>query len=443
MLAMLSGVFLSCFPTVENLDTLENTKVFFATDLSGKSSLRYKIAANLTAQGEHCVVYLAVDQDVNVQKINTLVYEFDKRIYPIIVNAFGEPLSNDFDKRITLLLLDVRDGFSGSGGYVAGYFYPNDLVHSADSNMLTMLYIDTNPGFNAMDNIYSTTAHELQHLINYSIRLSSVKSAFDTWIDEGLSTGAEYLFKQDQQQGRIRYFTGTGNSINNGNNFFVWGNRNDLLAEYASVYMFFQWLGLNASNGYNIYKEIIVSNFSDYRAITQIARLRFSGLVTNDTPENEIWEKMLGAWLAANVINEPTGYYGYKNVIKDLKMYPPASSNVSLAPGEAVYYFPTAAMPEDTGYLRHLFLSGVNQTVYSKITPEEYAALTADKTITAIVTYNANSANNGPEIPFTIGSIESTSLLHHSLNRINTEVKNTEPEPEIYPVCVNGFFQRQ
>ncbi|MDR2491627.1 MAG: hypothetical protein LBD20_09530 [Spirochaetaceae bacterium] len=440
---------------------LENTKVFFATDLSGRSSLRYKVAANLVAQGEHCVVYLAVDQEINIQKINNLVYEFDKRIYPVVVDSFGEPLSNVYDRRITLLLLDVRDGFSGSGGYVAGYFYPNDLVHTADSNILTMLYIDTNPGFNAMDNIYSTTAHELQHLINYSIRLSKANNPFDTWIDEGLSTGAEYLFKQEQQQGRIRYFTSTNTSITDGNNFFVWGNRGDLLAEYASVYMFFQWIGLNASNGYGVYKDIINSNFSDYRAITQMARLRLRGIVSEEISDEEAWEKILGTWLAANVINEPTGYYGYKSAISDIKVFPPSSSNVNLAPGEAVYYFPTVTKPENTGSLRHLFLSKANQTAYSSLTAEQYNNLLTDKNLTAIVTYNANVAGNGAEVPFTIGTMAPTSFLQNSMNRINiqnTEQSQTEiypecglchrrhaqqieePQPEIYPVDVTTFL---
>ena len=437
MLGMVSSIFLSCYPTIENLNMRESTKVFFATDLSGRNSSRYKTAANLAAQGEHCVVYLAVDQDINAQKINTLVYEFDKQIYPVVVEAFGEPLTNDFDKRITLLLLDVRDGFSGSGGYVAGYFYPNDLVHTADSNMLTMLYIDTNPGFNAMDNIYSTTAHELQHLINYSIRLSTANSAFDTWIDEGLSTGAEYLFKKEQQQGRIRYFTGADTSIKDGNNFFLWGNRSDLLAEYASAYMFFQWLGLNASNGYHIYKEIIVSNFSDYRAVTQIARLRLSDIVSETSSDEEAWEKILGTWLAANVINEPLGYYGYKNAISDIKVYPPSSSNVQLAPGEAVYYFPTVLMPENSESLRHLFLSKTNKTAYSTLTAEQYNNLLTENTLSAIVTYNVDTKSNGPEIPFTLGTAAPSSLLRNSLNRINgQQTEETEKsEPEIYPEC--------
>jgi hypothetical protein len=297
-----------------------------------------------------------------------------------------------------------------------------------------MLYIDTNPGFNAMENIYSTTAHELQHLINYSIRLSTTNSVFDTWIDEGLSTGAEYLFKKEQQQGRIRYFTGTDTSIKNGNNFYVWGNRGDLLAEYASAYMFFQWLGLNASNGYHVYKEIIVSNFSDYRAITQVARSRLSDIVSENISDEEAWEKILGTWLAANVINDPAGSYGYKNAISDIKVFPPSSSNVNLAPGEAVYYVPTAAMPNQSGSLRHIFLSKTNKTAYSQLTSEQYNDLITENTLTTIITYNADTRNNGPEIPFTIGAMSASSLLLNSLNKISVEHPE-EPPPEIYPMC--------
>lgn len=110
-----------------------------------------------------------------------------------VTRLFGAPPDVDGSGRVDLLLLDVRDGYTGSGGYVAGFFDPNDLTDSASSNRRDMLYVDVWPtmvrdGMLRYDEAVATVAHELQHLIH------APHGGVDrelTFVNEGLSEVAE------------------------------------------------------------------------------------------------------------------------------------------------------------------------------------------------------------------------------------------------------------
>lgn len=110
-----------------------------------------------------------------------------------VTRLFGFPPDVDESGRVDLLLLDVRDGYSGSGGYVAGFFDPNDLTDAASSNGRDMLYVDVWPtmvrdGILRYDEAVATVAHELQHLIH--AQHGGVDREL-TFVNEGLSEVAE------------------------------------------------------------------------------------------------------------------------------------------------------------------------------------------------------------------------------------------------------------
>jgi hypothetical protein len=118
----------------------------------------------------------------------------------------------------------------------------------------------------------------------------------------------------------------------------VWDNENykeedptAVLDDYATVYLFFQWLRLQ-SGSTDIYKEIISSTDNDYNAVV-------NAMGYDD------WETLLKTWLAANYILAPTGPYGYEGEayfhdattgIK-AKTVPGGTFSVDLYPGEGVY----------------------------------------------------------------------------------------------------------
>ena len=123
---------------------------------------------------------------------------------------------------VNVLFMDIRDGYSNSGEFVAGFFDPQDqymCLHvngllwqsgatestctspyewKSNGNGLNLIYIDSNPSKINEDGLESalfTLAHEYQHLLHWN---SDMKEGYfgtddsgwifhNPWINEGLS----------------------------------------------------------------------------------------------------------------------------------------------------------------------------------------------------------------------------------------------------------------
>jgi hypothetical protein len=347
---------------------------FWANDF--KTNRNYRVDAELLVQGTYCTVWAEKGSGVDQASAKQLADVYDKKIYNDMIDAFnvnksfpfnGGTYSNvmtfadavgDGNGKLCILMLDIRDSYNGTTNksYVAGYFTPWDLFNETGSNRRDMIYIDTNPGFigDNREKAYKTLAHEMQHLMNFvaSIAVRSTSSGntitslsmMDLWIDEGLSSAAEWLYMGEHTEDRYKYVNDDESGlIKKGNNFFVWGNRDDedvygIMDEYYTVYLFFQWLRLQSNEDIGIYKNIISSPHSDYRAVTYSAYNK-----------NDDWGALLRDWLAANYINDSSGRYGYKgdSVLSNVK-FPLAdggSTSIDLWPGEGVYSYVNSSYP--------------------------------------------------------------------------------------------------
>ncbi|MDR2619309.1 MAG: hypothetical protein LBC62_10605 [Treponema sp.] len=347
----------------ENVGKTEDFYVLNLED-SGERYTFDTIKAKVLAEDSRCIIYAEVDPQteepldgITRDKAEQLSEEYWKNIHALIVRAYG-PIKHVTAKdkpgsgKVTFLLTDIRDSYTGSGGYVAGFFAPFDMEkdnpNGIRSNERDMLYIDTDPGFSD-DNIpYATMAHELQHLINYSNTVAVHGYEPDLWINEGLSTAAEYLYGGDPNS-RVSYYNQDPyGSIRYGNNFFVWDDDDDVLADYSTGYLFFQWLRLHADNGEGIYKDIYTSlkkAVTDYRAVTRAAKFRMR---IPDMYGSDQWEPVLKSWYLANIVGAPGGIYGYNNQISEITgnnvngltvhyLRTTSGAPVSLAPGEGVF----------------------------------------------------------------------------------------------------------
>jgi hypothetical protein len=344
------------------------SKSFWAMNLTDATS--YTLTADLLAEGEHCKVWVeqASQERVSSETANKIANEYDTNIYNTITGAFdigsfsidngGNTMEfssimefadrlTDGDGKLSILLLDIRDGYTKeSGSYTAGYFYAVDFFSESvytNSNETDMIYIDTYPTEEpAGENAMRTLAHEMQHLMNFATTLAVRRTGnslnqMDVWVDEGLSSVAEYLYGGTHVAQRYEWFNkDTLGTIARGNNFFVWGNLKtaSILDDYATVYLFFQWLRIQAGDG-GIYKDIIASEYPDYNAVTGAAKNRISWFTELS------WKDLFEPWLAANYINAETGKYGYKNdtTLKDVKARTASNgiTSLQLLPGEAVY----------------------------------------------------------------------------------------------------------
>jgi len=364
-------------------DTSLEPDQFYAVDCTNNSF--YKVRAKILAEGKYCVIWAENGSGVTETKAKEIAAKYDDVIRPKIVGAFGmknitykdgsvqyqfddildfaNELAGRKNRKLTILLLDIKDGFKvKTDPYVAGYFYSGNFYpdgtqvngNRISSNERDMIYVDTYPGLEMMpEPTYATFAHELQHLINFATTVlverknsNGSVSVMDTWIDEGLSSQAEQIYYEgtplkDIFDGNIiEHLKRINNSetIAKGNNFFVWDNhpenKNAILDEYTTVYMFFRWLYLQAqaqAKGLqsNIFLNIETSNLSDYTVITNVAK--------DLNPDWNNWDKLLSSWLAANYY--PTNSnYGYKdNYFKDIKVKPLTTTSTPLYPGEGVY----------------------------------------------------------------------------------------------------------
>ncbi|MDR2397585.1 MAG: hypothetical protein LBD74_02355 [Spirochaetaceae bacterium] len=306
----------------------------------------YQLEARELVTGTHSIFYVeTANQDKAPRDaVVALADEFDTKIFPLITRQFGDFLDMDQNGKVLFLLLDIRD-LPGIG-YTAGYFYSGDMYDPSIreySNKADMIYVDINPGNIQEPGVRYNLAHEFQHLVNFSVR-QRIGSPQDVWINEGLSSAAEYLYAGEHLKDRIDFFNDPRTSIPYGNNFYYWndglvyGDRG--LANYATVYLFFQWLRIHTAPGKDIYKEIVQSEYGDYRGITDAAARCFDPPIACD------WELLLQTWLAANYLNEASGLYGYKGeLVTQVFDLPPerpyfikqAEDPYPLFPGEAVY----------------------------------------------------------------------------------------------------------
>jgi len=387
----------------------KGTRKFWARNFS--SNKYYEITADLLAEGAHCNIW--VERGCGVDKVTAQIIagEYDNKVYPKMINAFGfeddyglntmewADLYGNNDGKLCILLLDIKDSYKKgvNDSYVAGYFWAADLYENIPhnqyyrySNECDMIYVDTNPGKPNSPESYKTIAHEMQHLMNYIT--SAVKrnngsqyvNQMDIWVDEGLSSAAEWVYCGEHGEERVKSYNSSSMGLTNlGNNFFVWGNRENesqyaILDDYDTVYFFFQWLRLQ-SGTVNIYKDIIFSQYGDYRA------------VTNAFGYNDSWDALLKTWLAANYINASSGLYGYKDelVLKDIKApyVPSEEETISLYPGEGVYSIATSfPVPASSGNIRY---AGLVKDVPGNLVDS------GSFSNGALLTYNVNTVKSG------------------------------------------------
>jgi|GEM_PF-5959295 len=299
----------------------------------------YVVSSTLVAEGDYCNVYVENGAAVTVETAKAVATEFDDNIFGNITTNFGEREDIDGDGKVTLLLLDIVDGYTPSvGSYIAGYFDPSHMLDkdsNAWSNECDMIFVDVNPLKAGSEAFLTTISHEFQHLINYSRTFMVNGQEQDLWVNEGLSSAAEYVYSGKVSADRIGWFNKDPvGSIAEGNNFFVWYGRwedsspNSVLDNYATVSLFFQWLRIHASNGSAIYKEILDSANRDYRAVTAAAGNRIDSAYSS-------WDRLLETWYIASFRCQPSGVYGYKGQISTNPVYLQHQGNVAYTGLEA------------------------------------------------------------------------------------------------------------
>lgn len=283
-----------------------------------------QIEAELRHIGKNCYIYLELEQDMRVSQetLEKLSEQFDEGIYPTNRKFFGsEPKPGiDFDERVTLLFLNIQDGWEPGRGYVAGYFSPMDGVSSSlwdFSNEREMVYLDVNPGDPKRPDYLGILAHEFQHMqhANYDRRE-------ELWLNEAMAQIAFYVNDFGHAPQILAFIKNTDTQIDEFNNG---------LDDYGSVYLFIYYLLTkhigSLETAAPILREIVASKKRGLESVESI--LHEHGVNVN-------LEEVISDWLIANFVNDASlanGQYGYDNTLP-MKVQPTHTFRFDQIPAE-------------------------------------------------------------------------------------------------------------
>ena len=366
----------------------DDDRTFYAANLV--TNTYDKVTAEKRYTGSSCIVYVEKSYSSKLKDdvIQGIATDFDNKVYAMVHSYFADTSTAedvDGNKKVILLLLDIKDGYveGSASGYVAGFFDSSNMLAGTTSNKADMLFMDIYPGLlNSSGTVNSdsyadfkvTMAHEFQHLVDYSEKVLTQKvGSFDTWIDEGLSSAAEYLYQGSHIGWKVDYFnyqkyiTSRSGTYSPSADYNLWGQYfiswnsdsygNDLI-NYSTVYLFFQWLRIHSDT--SIYKTILTDASATSTAVVNAAKK------ISDYSAGTTLKALLLDWFAANYLNSATGRFGYKNGLTGdsggTHLYPRYFT--TLAKTDATKYFGTDST-DATTYGKIALLSG--EAIYMKL----------------------------------------------------------------------------
>ena len=158
------------------------------------------VQATLVKESENAYFYKKDGVSVSDDLIDQFATEFNQNIYDKVLDQFTAKSKSFYDwdnNGKVIILLTPIDSSSYDNQTIVGYFHPKDYWAKEDiftSNEADMFYINTNAIAKFKNQVlFSTLAHELQHLLFYGDKKEVRRNEEDTWINEGLSTVAEYV----------------------------------------------------------------------------------------------------------------------------------------------------------------------------------------------------------------------------------------------------------
>lgn len=278
---------------LDNDDNVEN----FTTDYQYT-----KRKATLQAVGKKCYVWVLNDNfssdgiasgaTINKEKAEQLAEQFDN-MYELIRGVFGKESDQMYDRgrlisipdgtKVNIVVYDIKGDYTaGQNSGTFGYFWPKDYYTSESNefyneNILLLsnngkyFYIDSGFLNSAESMIYSTLAHEFQHMIHFGQKYVNNGRNSSTWSNEMMSMVCEDMIQEylgiDTKDSPIQrlllfaqYYYRSG--------LTDWLPDDNVLFSYAGAYAFGAYLARNYG-GKDLIKQIATNQYVDQEAITQ------------------------------------------------------------------------------------------------------------------------------------------------------------------------------
>lgn len=302
---------------------------------SSSDSLYTMRQATLQAIGKTCYIWVVSiggsDLTIDSNKAKALANKFDD-MSSKIRNVFGnesdlisrisgtteilDDISNvsDTGEMVNIVVYDIGGDYKeGQTSGVVGYFWPKDYyskksdMTNVDSDSAAVLrltnegkyfYVDSGFLTNYESMVYSTLAHEFQHMINYGEKTVASKMTYSTWFTEMLSMVCEDMVQQylgikdeDSPIGRLATFA----QNYYGSGLTEWLDGDNVVMSYAGAYAFGAYLARNYG-GTDLIKQIATNAAVDQKAITQ---------ALSACKKNETFESVFEKYAQALVLDNP------------------------------------------------------------------------------------------------------------------------------------------
>ena len=298
-----------------------NEKTFNAVRYINNNYSKEKIKAKNIYSTSKIDLYLENDLKVEDKELKNILLE-TMRVYDMEEYLFGK-----LEGKLILLIMNINGGWTGDKPYMQGYSVLDGIVNE-EENIIFLDYIN---GWENIDSVVNTIAHELQHVIHYK-KIRENNKFFDIWVDEALSETAVISYRGALPNNRLNYYNNDSMHLITKGDYFINWSGGYTVHKYATVSLFMYWLGLHSKNGFEIYKDIANSPEEyrgTYKAILYAAN--------KNIKEFKDWSELYATWLKANYNNDSTGLYGYKGLIKTKPKIITTAYNFSMSPGAAIY----------------------------------------------------------------------------------------------------------
>jgi len=417
--------------------TVGDTHTWWATNLD--TYLEYEVSSTCRAIGDNCYIFVedAVwNNRIDQNGVNSIEEAFEnstpassiKGIYQLDVETFGEPPDVDQDPRIIILILDIKDGFTGSGGYVAGYFYSaneypdgDPAIGGARSNFTEIYYIDADPADlttgSGLNDGMATTAHEFQHMIHWRWDDEEV-----TFVNEGCSMIAEHICGYNLEYWFNLY-------QNDANRYLLYWDNDDPFVDYARAALWTLYLYEQFPD--NFLRELVANKSTGISGIDNT-------LINHDpnlqSPPVRNFNIIFEDWLIANYANDTSldrkYYYDYSPLLKPIPINNHIGSSIVHATTETIK--PLAAQ-----YIK--FSDGANISVIFNSADESIniKAIKIGSTVIDDVPKNSLYTPEGygttfSEVTFVIYNISPSQSATYTYSAIGSEISYDDGIPEGY-----------
>lgn len=414
-----------------------DTQKWWATNLVTYSE--YEVSSTCRAIGNYCYIFVEDalwENRVNQDAVNSIKDAFDnstpanpnKGIYQIDVETFGEPPDVDMDPRIVILILDIKDGFTGSGGYVAGYFYSANEYPDGDpalggirSNFAEIYYIDANPAdlntVSGLQDGMATTAHEFQHMIHWRWDDDEV-----TFVNEGCSMIAEHICGYNLEYWFNLYQNDTNRYL------FYWG-RDDPFTDYARAALWTLYLYEQYPNKF--LKELVANKAT---GISGINNTLINHAPNLPVPPGRNFITVFEDWLIANYANDSLldrkYYYAYSPLSQPIPIYTHSGSSNVVGTTETVNPLAAHYIKFSDGNNLSMIFNSTSKTIQVRV-------IKIGSTIIEDVSVNSVYTPEGygitfSEVTFVVYNIDPNSYATYTYYAIGPETSYDDGIPEGY-----------